>query len=349
MIGANFGDEGKGLVTDWLCSQGADWVVRFNGGANCGHTVVRPSGERHVFKHFGSGALAGVPTYLSQFVVCNPILFFEELDQLHRLGVANLVVAAHPDCLITTYVDMLVNQFREDRRGEKRHGSCGVGIHETMARSQVSGLRLTLGDVWNGADIESRIKEIGTKWAAFRVGKEFATDEAIETFIECLRKFAQYVHPMGIAAIKDPVFEGAQGLLLSQDNKEYAPHLTHSYTGARNARWLCEKAGMTPELFYVSRSYLTRHGAGKLPGEDPAMLYADNTNVENRWQGPLRFAPLDSGFMQRIAKDAGADQYRTVVTHCDQRAAPFEADFYANGPTMNDISAARLAAPVARE
>ena len=90
VIGANFGDEGKGLVTDYLCSQGAGVVVRFNGGAQAGHTVVTPEGERHVFRHFGSGTFLGVPTFLSQFFVCNPILFFEERKQLIDLGALTL-------------------------------------------------------------------------------------------------------------------------------------------------------------------------------------------------------------------------------------------------------------------
>jgi adenylosuccinate synthase len=335
VIGANFGDEGKGLAVDWLCSQSADWVVRFNGGANAGHTVTTPEGDRHVFRHFGSGTLLGVPTYLSQFFVCNPILFFEELKQLSRLGI-DPVVAAHPDCLITTHVDMLINQEREKKRGEKRHGSCGVGLHETMQRSRVDGLKITLGDLWHGSGIRDRLREIGERWSSFRVGKSFAKDEVVEMFAECAISFAERVHPMGMGQIKDPVFEGSQGLLLSQDNAEYAPHLTHSYTGSRNARVLCAQAKIDPEFYYISRTYLTRHGAGHLPGEDPSLRYQDNTNGENPWQGTLRFAPLDHGLRERIARDAGSSPYKLVLTHCDQLPGD-GADFYSHGPTREAI------------
>lgn len=86
VIGSSFGDCGKGLVTDYLCSQGAGIVVRFNGGANAGHTVVTPDGQRHVFSHFGSGTLLGVPTFLSSFFVCNPIQFAKELDRIAGTG-----------------------------------------------------------------------------------------------------------------------------------------------------------------------------------------------------------------------------------------------------------------------
>ncbi len=74
VIGANFGDEGKGLITDYLAQTGGDVVVRFNGGAQAGHTVVTPEGRRHVFSHFGSGSFAELPTFFSQHTIVNPIL-----------------------------------------------------------------------------------------------------------------------------------------------------------------------------------------------------------------------------------------------------------------------------------
>ena len=343
VIGANFGDEGKGLIVDWLCSQGAGWVVRFNGGANAGHTVITPDGQRHVFRHFGAGTFVGIPTYLSPFFVCNPILFFEELKQLQALGIKP-VVAAHPDCLITTHVDMLINQHRERERGDKRHGSCGVGLHETQTRSQVDSLKIMLGDLWNGDRIKDLINEVGTRWSTYRVGRAFHGDEVVEQFAECALSFADYVHPMGITQAKDPVFEGAQGLLLSQDNKEYAPHLTHSYTGMHNVRKLCAQAGLEPEIIYVSRSYLTRHGFGRMPGEDAALRYPDDTNRETEFQGPLRFAPLDSGLRDRIAKDAGGVPYKLAITHCDQLTAPLRAEIEAHGPSRTAVQTQEILA-----
>lgn len=74
VIGAGFGDEGKGLMTDYCCQRPKyTTVVRFNGGAQAGHTVVTPDGRRHVFSHFGSGTLRGAATFLSRFFICNPI------------------------------------------------------------------------------------------------------------------------------------------------------------------------------------------------------------------------------------------------------------------------------------
>lgn len=339
VIGASFGDEGKGLVTDHLCAQGAGVVVRFNGGANAGHTVVTPEGERHVFRHFGSGSLCDVPTFLSQFFVCNPILFFEELEQLRALGF-HPAVYAHPDCLITTFMDMVINQAIENNRGAKRHGSCGIGFHETMNRSKVAELKITLGDLWNGSKrMESQMKEICGKYSKFRIGKEIDEPKAVAAFMDCCKQFAEYVQPLGIGQCEDIVFEGAQGLLLDQNNKEYFPHVTHSNTGMRNVDVLCKQAGIDKvEIYYVSRTYLTRHGDGPLPGEDPAMSFEDTTNKPNLFQGSLRFAPLDwSQLRARCNKDAAGKPYKLVVTHCDQLEPECDADLYSYGETRKHV------------
>lgn len=339
VIGANFGDEGKGLVTDYLCSQGAGVVVRFNGGAQAGHTVVTPSGDRHVFSHFGSGSFLGVPTFLSQFFVCNPILFFRELVQLNRLGL-NPSVYAHPECVVTTFADMLINQRLEAARGVKRHGSCGVGVNETIERSQIQELKVTMADIWNGPKvIASRLEEICRKYAKFRTGTVIDEPAMVSKFLEGCEMFAERVHPAGIGQCKDPVFEGAQGLLLDQNNKEFFPHLTRSNTGMQNVRALCKQAGIDQiDAYYVSRTYLTRHGAGPLPGEDTALRYADDTNLEHPWQGSIRFAPLDSGLIERCRKDFGGSDFKLVLTHCDQQPPSIDAALRSDGPTREAVS-----------
>ena len=111
VIGANLGDEGKGLFTDYLSSRyDAPIIIRYNGGAQAGHTVETPDGMRHVFSHFGSGSFAGGSTYLSRFFVVNPLLFLRELQTLESLHLKPLVMVA-PDCPVTTPFDMMVNQI----------------------------------------------------------------------------------------------------------------------------------------------------------------------------------------------------------------------------------------------
>lgn len=339
VIGASFGDEGKGLVTDYLCAQGAGMVVRFNGGSQAGHTVVTPEGDRHVFGHFGSGSFVGVPTFLSQFFVCNPIAFFKERTELAKLGV-DPVVYAHPDCLVTTFADMMINQALEEKRGHGRHGSVGMGVNETVERSSVPELKITMSDLWNRtASLESKLEQLCGKYAEFRSGKPIKDPgPMIEKFMEGCWLFADAVHPLGIGQCKDPVFEGAQGLLLDQNNKEFFPHLTRSNTGMQNVRTLCAQAGIDQiDAYYVSRTYLTRHGAGPLPGEDASMRFEDETNLDHPWQGRLRFAPLDfDGLKERIMVDSGGCA-QIVLTHCDQMPPPFRASLHSDGPTRRHI------------
>lgn len=337
VIGANFGDEGKGLVTDYLCRTGGGVVVRFNGGAQAGHTVVSPEGLRHVFGHFGAGSLYGVPTFLSQFFICNPIIYFRELQQLASIGVT-AEVFAHPDCLVSTFADMIINQRKEIKRGDKAHGSCGVGIHETIQRSAVSELKITMSDLWNhSAGLPTKMAEICDRYAKFRTGAPIDEPGMTEMFLKACTAFAESIHPAGIGQCKDPIFEGAQGLLLDQDRKEFHPHVTHSSTGMKNVRILCAQAGITEiEPYYVSRTYLTRHGAGRLPGENPAIAYADDTNIDHPFQGRIRFAKLDDKLRERCAEDAKCE-YKLVLTHCDQEEPRELADLYSYGPTRANV------------
>ena len=138
VIGANFGDEGKGLMTDYFCHQSTlrgekSLVVLHNGGAQRGHTVVTPDGNRHVFHHFGSGTLVGADTYLSEEFVLNPMIFRQEWEELESTKAIPKVYVNHT-CRVTTPFDMILNQIIEESRDNARHGSCGMGIHETMIR-----------------------------------------------------------------------------------------------------------------------------------------------------------------------------------------------------------------------
>jgi adenylosuccinate synthase len=342
VIGANFGDEGKGLVTDYLCSQGAGTVVRFNGGAQAGHTVVTPHHKRHVFGHIGSGAFEGIPTFLSNFFICNPVMYFHEAGLLASLDIYPQVFA-HPDCLVSTFADMLINQYKEDKRGSKRHGSCGVGVNETVNRSLIKELRITMSDLWNRAStLEGKITEICDKYAKFRTGRAIKEPEMCEAFVKGCWEFANVIHPAGIQQCKDPVFEGAQGLLLDQNNKEFYPHVTRSNTGIQNVRELCAQAKIDYiETYYVSRTYLTRHGAGPLPGEDPHLNFEDDTNVNHPFQGHLRFAPLNTQHLiDRCVKDFGSNNFKLVLTHCDQLDPVIgdSADLYSYGVTRSTIN-----------
>jgi adenylosuccinate synthase len=316
VIGASYGDEGKGHVTDYLAEPG-DLVVRFNGGAQAGHTVTTPGGRRHVFHHIGSGTLRSAPTFLSRFFVCNPIAFVREMRELPATA-----VFVDPDAPVTTPYDMMLNQAAEIARGVARHGSCGLGINETIERQGsvywfvYSDLILRHRDA-----LRERVRRVRDEWVPLRAAAlglplesmpYLLSEEVLERYLDDLQWMLTVATTRhwadAVNGRRGVVFEGAQGLALDQDAPGF-PHVTRSKTGLTNVMTMLAEAGITDPLqaVYVTRPYLTRHGAGPLEHETPgcpAQRFRDETNVTNRFQGVLRFAELDLGDLRgRIRAD----------------------------------------------
>jgi adenylosuccinate synthase len=311
VIGAGYGDEGKGLMTDALAAAlGSETVVvRTNGGAQAGHTVRTPDGRAHVFHHVGSGALAGAATHLSRFFVHHPMLLGEEVRRLQALG-GNVSISADPRGYVTTPWDMMVNQAVEQARGADRHGSCGHGFGETVGRCEETRFGLTLGDL-AAADLSARLRAIRDEWAPARlaalgVGGDpalLASEAIFDRFMEDAAAILGLVDLRPDAALADApavIFEGAQGLMLDQHYGAF-PYVTRSNTGIANMAVVAAEAGIAHvDALYVTRCYRTRHGAGPLPDEaDISAHFAaeDSTNMPNPWQGNLRFAELDLGIL----------------------------------------------------
>lgn len=320
VIGANLGDEGKGSIVDYYAHQlqGDCVVVRFNGGAQAGHTVVTPEGKRHVFSHFGAGSLAGAATYLSSHFVVHPTNFKNELAVLYGLNVAPKIFVDHK-CLVTTPYDVLANQLLEQHRGTYKYGSCGIGFNETIQRNKHSAeYGLTVGDLVrmfeeNDGDstIKSQLYHIRTYIRQrlamagvilLRDTQELFRSEALlDDYLANCRDFLNNVtvHDLMCLRGRQLVFEGAQGLSLDR-NHPWFPYVTNSHTGLRNVLSILHEMGWGQgdqlEVTYVTRWYLTRHGRGPLPfetKEPPSSTFEDLTNKTNPHQEHLRFAPLN--------------------------------------------------------
>lgn len=347
VIGASYGDEGKGIVTDYL-SGPETLVIRFNGGAQAGHTVVTPEGTRHVFHHFGSGTLAGAATFLSPFFIVNPIFYGRELKELRSKGVEPKVYV-DPDCIVTTPYDMLLNEAVERMRGAHRHGSCGFGINETVVRNDsLTGtdrhFGVTYRQLQHEGFLEKRLRDIRQFYVGDRANRlgiaepipHLWSDELMTNYmrdVKTMLEHAQTVQwsPAFQADWNRLVFEGAQGLRLDECSPDF-PHVTRSRTGLTNVLLLMMSGKLLDrerpfDVYYVTRTYLTRHGAGPLNRELPEPPYpniVDQTNIHNQHQGSLRFAHLDlDDLFWFIEKDLSQVQHsylvpRIAVTCADQ-------------------------------
>lgn len=357
VIGANYGDEGKGLLTEHLCiSKSKPLTVMSNGGCQRGHTVNNVErGIRHVFHHFGSGTLVGASTVFSKTFLLNPIKFAEEYDELRKLGILPDTYRS-PGCVLQLPSDMFINQQLEKHRGlsNAKHGSCGWGIWETVVRNKEH-KALLVEDFLNMStedkkkclaealdwQIESRLKtEYGLKIDE-DVLKTIRSEGFCNHFIDdfclmtaqcsCLESDNILTHADN-AGFETIVVENAQGLLLDE---RYAPvdkngrrdiHSTPSMTGLAGAlKSLGEQVDpddITPN--YVTRSYITRHGTGPFPEETAGLKYEDKTNASNEYQGSMRFGKIDydvaKALLERTLVDAHSCHCvpRLAVTHLNE-------------------------------
>lgn len=340
VIGANYGDEGKGRLVDYIVSKsiGKTIVVRYNGGAQAAHTVVCPDGKSHKFSHFGSGSFLNAPTYLSKFFIGNPILFIKELKDLKDINVETKVYV-HPYMPLSTPYDMLLNREIEIWRGDDRHGSCGYGIAETVERLCNSNYKTFLTDAINKKTrFQSVIEQIKKKYVPARLKQHqikiptdsfvraWKSDNLLNTYYRSLLAMIQSVKvhkTQFLSKFDNLVFEGAQGLGLDERHKNF-PHVTRSKTGLDNINQICERINVKEiDVIYVTRSYLTRHGAGPLQTESEYLYYKDDSNVENEWQGKLRFGYLDINMLsENINNDVKENNLKinkmVAVTCLDQ-------------------------------
>ena len=288
VIGAGYGDEGKGKTVDHFCesfSPETTLVTRYSGGSQASHTVVR-NGIRHAYSHFGSGTTYGCSTYLDENFILNPIVFRHEWEELQQLGI-NPTVYANYKCKITTIFDMLMNHIDEYDRGNNRHGSCGLGINRTINRHE--DIKFTMNMI-HDKSVLKRIQEYYPK-------VKLPNDYILEKFQDDLMFMFNNLMFDDNSIYKNyqhVIFEGSQGLQLEEDSGNF-PHVTRGYVGIRN---IIKDLKSFDEcnINYVHRIYQTKHGAGPFDHEmdlKPFFSIIDQTNIPNEFQGSLRFAPID--------------------------------------------------------
>lgn len=314
VIGKNFGDEGKGLAVASLSRiLGKPLIVKHNGGAQAGHTVEDAAADwRFVHHQIGAGAEYGAPTLFAEHFMPDLYQLGKEVADFTQLFGFVPLLYSEKTARVTTIDDVLLNMGAEAARGDTRHGSCGMGIDECVQRNR-AGYGLSVEEVaaWNETELLQRLRELRTSYTKERAAvlgidrgnpyfELLGNDTVLQNYVAEVKTNIGLLtlvdaNPDWLSQFEQLIFESGQGLLLDEDYEAYAPHLTSSKTGMHNPACFLAKRGLTlDEAIYVTRSYVTRHGAGPLPCETARDklpgVGVDLTNQPNEWQGTLRYA-----------------------------------------------------------
>ena len=275
VIGAQWGDEGKGKITD-LLSRSADVVVRYQGGVNAGHTVV-VNDQTFKLHLIPSGILSpNTDCIIGSGTVIDPEVLIDELDTIEKLNVSTKNLYISESAHVTMPYHRLIDQAEEERRGELKIGTTGRGIGPTYAdKSERTGIRIL--DLMDPESMEEQIS-----WAVSQknevLGKLYGrppleakdviaqyqvfADRLRPHVVNCSLKIYDATHKK-----RNILFEGAQGTLLDLDHGTY-PYVTSSNPVAGGA---CVGAGVGPTMIDrvigVAKAYTTRVGEGPFPTE----------------------------------------------------------------------------------
>ena len=275
VVGAQWGDEGKGKATDQL-GQDVDYVVKFNGGNNAGHTVVI-DGERFAFHLLPAGVLTpGVTPVIGNGVVVDLEVLFSEIAEIESRGkdASRLRISANAH-LIPSY-NRLMDQATERHLGERKIGTTGRGIGPTYA-DKMNRVGLRVQDLFDESILRQKVRSaLGQKNGVLTkiLGADAVDPEAVA---DELLSYAERVRPMvidcslvlndALDAGKTVLFEAGQATMLDIDHGTY-PFVTSSNPTAGGA---CTGTGVGPtridSVVGVVKAYTTRVGEGPFPTE----------------------------------------------------------------------------------
>ena len=278
VVGSQWGDEGKGKITD-LLSEEADIIVRYQGGCNAGHTVVKGD-KQFIFHLIPSGVLhQGVKCFIGNGVVIDPESLLEEIKELKNKGIeikGKLFIdfKAH---VVFPYHKIL-DEIKEEKRGKNKIGTTGKGIGPAyLDKVARTGLRMI--DMIDGKSLLKKIEinlneknDIFKKLYGFKMSNQEKKD-ILEKYIEYGQLLKKYVIDVSLylnQAINEDkkiLFEGAQGTLLDIDHGTF-PYVTSSNPVAGGA---CIGTGVGPtkidRVMGITKAYTTRVGRGPFPTE----------------------------------------------------------------------------------
>jgi adenylosuccinate synthase len=326
VIGANYGDEGKGTVVAHYTKESENVLnVLTNGGSQRGHSILTKDGNI-TFQHFGSGTYHGADNYYSCYFIINPMQFVKEYE---TLIIKPKHIYRDSRCRWTTPYDSMANLITK-----KSYNTCGMGIWNTIKRVNGGVLNVSF-DKFMSMDETKKLlyldlikkyyeKEITipSEWVDIWDSKvlqlHFINDCAF-------LKENTIVSSLDTLDYDNLIFENGQGLLLCDTGKD-TPDTTPSNTGIRYSLELLKELKNIEDItaHYVTRPYLTRHGDGEMENQIERKYISrevkeDRTNHFNKCQGEFRYGNLDiSSLKKRILQDVKGVNFELELTHCDE-------------------------------
>lgn len=340
--GILYGDETKGAIVDYLVeSRKVEEVVRFNGGPQAGHNVITPEGRHHTFSQVGSGTFAGARTFISRFMLFDPLALIPEIQHMEALGLKDIWSRMTVDrlALLVTPYHVAANRLWELSRGAGVHGSCGMGVGEARKFAldfpedapvvgdledigRLLPLKLRAVQLAKQNDLRAVRDLIPDSDVAQRAWAMLNRDPQVTARLyQGLERRIQIVRSDYLASRLrrgTVVFEGAQGMLLHEDFG-FHPFTTWTDTSFHNALVLLNEAGVaaeTVERIGVLRTYTTRHGAGPFVTEDRNLSFDEPHNRLGTWQGGFRTGHLDL-VAARYALEAMEGASCLALSHMD--------------------------------
>ncbi len=275
VVGAQWGDEGKGKIVDWLSNR-ADLVVRFQGGHNAGHTLV-VGDVTYKLSLLPSGVVQGKPSVIGNGVVVDPTALLAEIEKISAQGVAitpDVLVLADNACLILP-LHRDLDLAREQEAGTAKIGTTGRGIGPAY-EDKVGRRAIRIADLADPAALDLKIPRLLAHHQALRRGlhlDEIDPAALKAELLEIAPKILPYAQPAwrlldeAVRQGRRILFEGAQGALLDVDHGTY-PFVTSSNTAAGQA---AAGAGVGPSavgyVLGIVKAYTTRVGSGPFPTE----------------------------------------------------------------------------------
>ena len=275
LIGTQWGDEGKGKATDLIGTK-VDYVARFNGGNNAGHTVV-VDGKKYALHLLPSGIInPNVIPVIGNGVVVDPEVLLQEVDSLESEGIdCSRLLLSESAHIIAPY-HRITDKLTERSLGNKKIGTTGRGIGPSYA-DKVNRTGIRVHDLLNPDTLSEKVEgalESKNQMLEKLYGREpLDPAEITETLLKCAERLRPYVADTGLILNnaldngKTVLFEGGQATMLDIDHGTY-PFVTSSNPTAGGA---CTGTGVGPtrisRVIGVSKAYVTRVGEGPFPTE----------------------------------------------------------------------------------